>query len=233
MRALASDDPWFARQRSVLGVTLQEVDAHLGTLQITGPDGAEVWIDGALAAVLPAPAVAVVAKRLEVEVRAPGFQVDRREVDVPSRGNARVQVTLEREPSADVPAAPASPRLLAPLPERPSGAPARAEVWVAGGLAAFFSVAGVAFLSYAVDRAAHYNNDDECGDRPGSSRSERCAAYASQFRFAETAELTSFALAGAAAVTSAVLLSLHRRNDVRARVELSPAFAGTSVTTTF
>jgi hypothetical protein len=104
---------------------------------------------------------------------------------------------------------------------------------VAGGLAAFFSVAGVAFLSYAVDRTAHYNNDAECGDRPGSSRSERCAAYASQFRFAEAAELTSFALAGAAAVTSAVLLSLHRRNDVRARVELSPAFAGTSVTTTF
>jgi hypothetical protein len=36
--------------------------------------------------------------------------------------------------------------------------------WAAGGLAGFFSVVKAGFTSYAVDRVAHYNNDDECGD---------------------------------------------------------------------
>src|SRR5258708_34500686 len=44
-RALASDDPWIAKHRQVLRLALNEIDAHLATLEVGGPEGGDLRID--------------------------------------------------------------------------------------------------------------------------------------------------------------------------------------------
>ena len=233
-RALASDDPWIERQRPVLKVTLKEIGDHLGTLQVSAPAGAEVSIDG-LAYGVASPFMRVPARHLVLEVRATGFAPDRRELDVPPNEVVSVNVALEPARSTDSPPRPLSPASLTPVTAVPSATKTlRTGAWVASGVAGFFSVAGLAFAAYASDRAGHYNNNDECGDRAGSPRSTRCAGYASQFQVAQAAELVSFTLAGASAATAAVLFLLHPRGETgRATTRLVPTLGGAVLQSAF
>lgn len=233
-RALASDDPWIERQRPVLKVTLKEIGDHLGTLQVSAPAGAEVSVDG-LSYGAASPFMRVPAKHLVLEVRATGFAPDRREIDVPPNEVTLVNVALEPARPADSPPRPPSPPALSPVAVVPPATRTiRTGAWVASGVAGFFSVAGVAFAAYASDRAAHYNNDAECGDGPGSPRSTRCAGYASQFQVAQATELVSFTLAGASAATAAVLFLLHPRGETgRAVTRLVPTLGGAALQSSF
>ncbi len=231
-RSLASEDPWVERQRPVLKLTLKEIDDHLGTLQVLAPPGADLRLDGDGYGAA-GPFMRVPAKHLVLEIRAAGFEPDRREIDVPPNEVVRVSVALERaRVAAD---SPRSPSPLAPIAVAPpTMKTARVGAWVASGVAAFFSVTGVAFAAYAADRAVHYNNNDECGDAPGSPRSTRCAGYASQFQVAQAAELISFTLAGASAATAVVLFLLHPRGEAgHARVRLVPTTGGASLVAAF
>jgi hypothetical protein len=231
-RALSLEDPWIERQRGVLRAELAEIDGHLGTLQIAGPDGTEVWIDGVFTATLPALFLRVSAKHLAIELRAPGFRTDRREVDVVPGGIASIKAELEPAPTA-VPLPASGKSLVTPFAPSPTHMVITPAVWVAGGLVGAFSLSGIGFLVYAGDRASHYNNNDECGDLAGAPRSVRCASYAQQFHFADAAEMVSFALAGAAAVTLGGLLLSSHESSVRVGALMGPGRGGATATVTF
>jgi hypothetical protein len=227
LRALASDDPWIERQRPSLQLALNEIDGHLATLEIGGPDGAELWIDGKLVAQLPTPLLRVPAKHLIVELRATGFATARREVDLLPRTTERMEFSLEQvhaKPDAEPPE-----RVVRnPVASEPPPSPHRdrTAAWTAAGGAAVFLVGGVALTSYEFDRAGHYNSG-ACADMPGLLRSVRCGSYASEARAAQVAAITSYALGGAAAVTSVVLFLLAARDSQgHARLQCVPSFAG-------
>lgn len=230
-RALAGNDAWIQQQRAVLTNGWRRIQGHLGTLRVTGPDGTEVWIDGSLVATLPRLDVMVAATHLTVELRKAGFESDHRDIDVapgsrvdiaanlapvppePKRPDPPAPPAAAEQPAPSVPKGPA--RLSAPREgEEPPTGRYRTAALATGGVAVVFALTGAAFLGYAADRASHYNDNTLCGDLRGASRSVRCASFASQFQFAQAAELTSFALGAASAVAAGLLFVLDRHRAV-------------------
>jgi hypothetical protein len=250
LRALASDDPWIASRRAQLQIALAEINGHLATLEVDGPDGSELWVDGLFAAKLPMAFVRVPAKHLMLELRAKGFAAARRELDTLPRARERVTFVLEPLPPAPTPAPPAP---LAPPPVRPAaqgpsspaGAPGgsvhpggglqRAMAWGAGAAAVGFLGLGVALTAYEFDRAGRYNGS-ECDDMATMPRSVRCGSVASQFRAAQIGAAVSYSLAGAAAVTSGLLFVTLYREKARGigwRWRCAPAVPGVWCGATF
>jgi hypothetical protein len=77
-----------------------DVQSRPGTLSVfTRESDVNVFIDGALVGHTPLH-VQVPAGDHEVVLRAPGYQVEEREVSVPSEGSAQVRAALERVPGA-------------------------------------------------------------------------------------------------------------------------------------
>jgi len=243
LRALASDDPWIARQRSSLQLALDEINAHLSTLEIAGPQGADVWIDGKFAAQLPTPLLRVPAKHLIVELRASGFATKRREVDPLPRATERIEFSLEQVDAKLAPDPDPPPRFVSvpvvmsnPVEREPPPTPHqdRTAAWTAAGGAGLFLVGGVALTAYEFDRAGHYNSDAQCADQPDLPRHVRCGSYASEARAAQAAAITSYTLSGAAALTSLVLFLLASRDTQgHARLQCVPALAGGMCRITF
>jgi PEGA domain len=101
---LRSEDPWIARNKSLLEQALVEIQGHLGSLDLSGGvAGAEVRVNGTTVGSFPLKGpLRVPAGSVALEVRAPGYMPVARTVVVPSRGLAREAVVLV----ATVPAAP-------------------------------------------------------------------------------------------------------------------------------
>lgn len=228
LRALAAHDDWIERQREALQLGLSEIQSHLGLLEIVGPAGAQVWIDEALVAHLPKPFVRVPAKRLVVEVRAPGFVSVRQDVDVPAGGSLRLVVALEPEPPetrtpsqtpsqapSGVPAPPAATAAERPAAERPATQRGQTgAAWVAVGSAGLSLAAGASFTALLADRVSHYNSD-ACSDRPDQPRSQRCAGDRSLIHEAEVGEAVSYGLAAAGALIATLLfIKLPGKKDL-------------------
>ncbi|HEV3191043.1 MAG TPA: PEGA domain-containing protein [Polyangiaceae bacterium] len=225
LRALASDDLWIAKQRQVLRLALDEIDAHLGTLEVTGPEGGELWIDGALAGRLPRPSLRVPAKHLSLELRAPGFETARREIDPEPRITMRIAFALEGAQTAPAAVETRFPVATASA-ERPPPKPARTRTfaWLAAGGAAVFLSAGVGLSAYALDRAGHYNHDTACN---APDRSATCPKLRSAALTAQTAAVTSYAVGGAAALTSAILFLIPTKDvSTRSSLQCAPLLGG-------
>ena len=222
LRSLALSDPWIDRQRPVLRVALGEIQAHLGTLELSGPVGAQVWIDGVLVTRLPKAFVRVPARRMVLELRAAGSTPARRELEVAAGASVRIALDLQPE-RPEPPRSPGAPTG-GPAPGGPderttaSGA-RRVTAWVAGGSATLALAAGVAFTTFVVSHAARYNGG-ACDDQPGEPRSQRCSDDASAVRTGEVGEAVSYGLAGIGALTSAILFATLSRG--RASLALLP-----------
>jgi hypothetical protein len=209
LRALAAEDDWIARQRAALQVALKEIQAHLGSLDVASVAGAELWVDGALAAQLPSPPVRVTAGRVVVEVRAAGHQPATRTIDVAPGSVAREAIALQPLPPRADAVIVAAPAPIAPVaPSDPGRSRSqRVVAWATLGGAAALAATGIAFWRYGQGELDRYNDDAACGPRP----SERCATERDHVRLAGALEGTSFVLAGIAAASSAVLfLSLPK-----------------------
>lgn len=98
----AQDDAWIAKNRAALERALAIIRRHLGSLDVRGPDGAEVVLDGVRLGVLPqvAPFRAEAGWRT-LELRAKGFYPTRRTVEIPAGGVARETVSLVPAPTED------------------------------------------------------------------------------------------------------------------------------------
>jgi hypothetical protein len=218
LRALAAEDEWVDRQRGVLQLAMKEIQSHLSTLEIAGPDGAEVWVDGASVARLPAQPLRVAAKHLVVELRAPGFHTAHRDVDAEAGGIFRETMDLQRvEPAPPVLAASALPTATSGEPRRSPGAGSAA--WISGGAATLFLAGGIASTLYASDRATRYNGDASCNAQAAAAH---CASYAQDLGVAKGAEIATYSVAGATAVASTMLFALptgdsdaDRRSELR------------------
>ena len=226
-RALASDDPWIAKQRQVLRLALNEIDAHLATLEVVGPEGGELWIDGALGGRLPISFLRVPAKHLALELRAGGIETTRREIDTEPHSTTHVTFAVG---AARVPPATAEPLRIpvaiasADRPQ-PMHTHTRTWAWLAAGGATVFLSAGVGLSAYALDRAGHYNHDTTCNS--ATVRSETCSKLRSEALTAQTADVVSYAVGGAAALTSAILFLIRPSEaSTRSSLRCSPLLGG-------
>jgi hypothetical protein len=203
LRAIAAEDEWIDRQRGVLQLALREIQSHLSTLDVTGPEHAQVWIDGVLVAQLPTPPLRVPAKHLVVELRAPGFESARRELDAEAGSSLRADIPLQPSPAATAPSL-VAPAVATPAPD-PDAArdpPSRALAWVVAGGAVALLAGGIASTLYGADRASRYNNTTGCDQQ---TKSSECQSYLSGVHTAEVLEVVAYSGAGAAAFVAAVL----------------------------
>lgn len=94
--ALASEaDPWIAKNRAALDGALGVIRRHIGSLEVRGADGAEIFVDGAPVGVASAGAsFRVEAGRRTLEARSKGHHATTRSVEVPAGGVARETISL-------------------------------------------------------------------------------------------------------------------------------------------
>jgi hypothetical protein len=229
--ALATDDPWIARNRSYLESAREVIAGHLGELEVIGPAGAELFVDGTRVAMLPLDTpLRLGSGRITVEVRLAGHVAAMREVDVPARGLAR-----ETVPLAPLPAPTTAPPPIAqapPVAQTPLRAAARASASLAqrplrlagwatlgGGIATL--AAGAIATGIRENAAKQWNDDSRCLST-GKTRYQTCGAYYDTATAAEKAAIAGYTIGGALAVTSTVLMIVdYRRARARPR-----AFAG-------
>ncbi|HET6148915.1 MAG TPA: PEGA domain-containing protein [Polyangia bacterium] len=96
----SASDPWIGKHRVVLEQALATINRHLGMLEIAGsPEGAEIWVDGEKAGVLPAK-IRVTTGTVVVEVRRRGFVSVRRTTSVGGGELTRERFNLQRSAAA-------------------------------------------------------------------------------------------------------------------------------------
>jgi hypothetical protein len=144
--ALAADDPWVAENREPLEASLAFVAQHLAELEVIGPPGATLSVDGRAVATLPMGApVRVVAGLLAIEVRAPGRLPVAR--SVLAQEGQRARETVELAPL---------PQVAAPAPASAPAARPRARWWwwAIGGAALVAVVAAAVAVPLALEAGA-------------------------------------------------------------------------------
>jgi hypothetical protein len=91
----AADDAWITKNRGALEGALAVVRRHLGSLEIRGTEGSEVFLDGVRLGTLPGPTpFRVEAGRRTLEVRAKGFHPSARNVEISAGSVTRETVML-------------------------------------------------------------------------------------------------------------------------------------------
>jgi len=107
----AQDDPWVKKNRGTIEDALSFVKSHIARIEIQGdPEGAEVWVNGALAGKVPlGTPVRVSAGEVEVELRAPGFVRETKTMRLEAGQYQRIILHASKQTVA-APPAPAPPR---------------------------------------------------------------------------------------------------------------------------
>jgi hypothetical protein len=169
--AMASKtDPWIRKNQSTLNGAVDVIRKHLGSLDVIGPAGAELLLDGRVAGTLPlAKPARVPIGSLTIEVKKDGFFPSTRPVSITAGELTRESVDLQPQPVAPAVRTPPPPVTPAegggtagPLPGIPghtepvsthpddqpehSGGVQRTLAWVTAGVALAGVGAGVAEL---------------------------------------------------------------------------------------
>jgi hypothetical protein len=200
------DDPYVQKHQAVLANARRTIDAHIGTLELSGgPRGTELKLNGRAIGTLPmAQPVRVEAGIYTLEARLPGHYPVTRSVAL--AGGAVVRESIA----------------LAPL-EGDTGTPMGSEdrttatsssgkpswlTWTFGGLAVGAGVGTVVAWTIREHHVDNYNDDGRCL-RPGQTRGEVCGSERRAGDRAETWMWISGAATGAFAAASAVSLWLN------------------------
>lgn len=238
VQALASaDDAWIARTRATLERSLAAIREHLGSLDVTGGvPGAEVWVNGARAGVLPLDApLRIEAGSVVVEVRATGYTSVRRVTSVEPGGTAREPITLVpiAPPSTESPATP-PPTVTPPVVPPPVAPPApdrllRGASYVAFGVGALGVGAGVYFGIRTL--AVKSDRDASCG--ASSCATSQGVALDGDARSLALRSTAWFIAGGAAALTGVLLywrsLPVPSARSVRLAPFVGPNHAGATL----
>ena len=176
-----TDDRWVARNQKLLRQSLEKIQGHTGSLEISGAvAGADILVNNEKVGTFPMPPVLLPAGSVALEIRARGYLPLVRTLLIPARGLAREQVVLVAAPAPasnpiDVPRpreAPASPTITVAAPviaARPSP-PASSGGWsnrtkVGAGIAAAGAASlavGIAYQVIREQRAGTFNSH-HCG----------------------------------------------------------------------
>ncbi len=224
-------DPWIRKNVTTLNGAVEVIRKHLGSLDVMGPAGAELLIDGRVGGTLPLPKPArVPIGSLTIEVRKDGFFPATRPVSIAAGELTRESVDLQPMPAAPpVVRPPAQPPEAAHLPGIPGGDvehPAlhppddqpdhagggwqRTAAWSTAGVALAGAGAGVAFLLIHNSKLTDANNVP-CHISNGTvsptdpTESNHCLDLANSADQARIGSIVAFAAAGALAITSTLL----------------------------
>lgn len=202
-------DAWIARHRPTLVEAAATIEGHLGSLEVRGDSaGAEVFLDGRAAGVLPLAApLRVPAGRVVLEVRAAGYITAQRQVTVIAGQTAREEVALvavEAPAVVRAPPPPPPPPIVPRVVEPVRSSPLRGLGVAAAGAAVLFAGGGALAFGLREDLVARYNGP-ECF-RLGQSRASRCAPLLREASTEQTLGVVGVVAGGALAVTAVVLL---------------------------
>src|SRR5262249_29627013 len=118
----SAGDPWIQKNRAVLEQSLRAIDQHLGTLEVRGLAGAELFVDGARVGQLPLErGLRIEAGHRTLEVRALGFQSTSRTIIVSPGETARETIELRPNPVALAPGVGGEPSTQANEPRTHEG----------------------------------------------------------------------------------------------------------------
>ena len=123
----SKNDPWIRKNVATLNGAVDVIRKHLGSLDVIGPAGAELLVDGHSAGKLPlAKPARVPIGSLTIEVKKEGFFAATRPVSIAAGELTRESVDLQ-----PLPAAP--PRVVVEVPPKPPEIPARQGDEAGGG----------------------------------------------------------------------------------------------------
>jgi hypothetical protein len=217
----AAEDPWIAQYRSALEGALATVRAHLARLfvSVNVPTG-ELLVNGVSVRTVPfLDSVRVVAGTIDVGVRAPGYLILQRTLDVAPGTERHESFVLEPgpapAPSPSMPTLRSLPFSVVPAPPPPAAASAssagfrRTTSYVAFGLGGVLGGAGVMVWRVREDEVGIFNDDSRClvGTR---TRGQQCGSYAAAANEALVFEIASFSAAAVAVGVAAWLLGTSR-----------------------
>lgn len=205
--SLASTDPWIEGHRSPLASALGVIQSRLGWLEVRAVGAVELRIDGS-AVPLSASPFRLLAGEHELVLRGRGGEAIAHAFDLEPRSRHVYQLELIEAPA---PAPRISPPR-APLPASPALAPTRTaaqpnrvpRAW-AYATAALAGVALADAVAATLLRQSYVTTYNGPSCEP--DRSQRCASYRSSANTLGTLAVVGYAVAGAAGVTSIVLLT--------------------------
>jgi hypothetical protein len=196
-------DPWIAKHRAALEGALAVVRRHLGTLDVRGNDGAEVFLDGVRLGALPSAAFRVEAGTRRLELRRAGFHPATRTVEVPAGGVARETLTLVTDAS--------SPEGIEGGGGERAADPGRGQRvfgYVLGGIGvAMLGVGTTAVLMREGEKGA-YNDDVDAKSCPGIGKTQPkpCDDRLEKIRTFLTVGVTSYVAGGVFLIGGVVVL---------------------------
>jgi hypothetical protein len=241
--AMASkNDPWIRKNLTTLNGAVDVIRKHLGSLDVIGPAGAELLVDGHTAGKLPlAKPARVPIGSLTIELKKEGFFAATRPVSIGAGELTRESVDLQ-----PLPAAPPRPVVEVPpkppeipgdrggeagggnkhppeVPPASGGGVARTLAWIAAGGAVIGAGVGVAELLILRSKESDITNN-MCkifGD--GTASTPQCANLATSRDQARVGSIIAFSAAGALAITSTILfLTSSSSSSPTAALRLSP-----------
>lgn len=248
------DHPWVTKNRKSLEDALTRVRRNIGEVTVEAvPAGADIIVNGRTVGTAPlAQAIRAPKGRLEIEVRAVGFQSSTSYVQVEGGDRKRAVVTLAKEeprapdPSHTLASSPPAdqvsrgPEPRQPVVDRPAGG-ARRKVALVTGIAAGVALAAAVTetVIWQVKRQGFESHrgpppdnptlpepewQRDCGVTDAGRGSPACRTLYDASRKAQTYALIGYAVGGALAVTSGVLFLTARRSrsDDEARVACVP-----------
>lgn len=230
-QAIAAEDAWIAERRPLLTEALSAIRGRLASVEASASvEGAELYLNGAAAGVLPLAApVRVVAGPIELEVRAEGHRPLRRTIE--ARGGQLVREHFELA-AIEAPPAPApEPEVpIAAPPPAPAPASARGPLWTSGAIVA--GVAALAIVSAGVamgirEEDAQAFASDGCLPAAGT-RFEACQDRWARGHAAEDAAIGLFVTAGAFAAGASVLFAIgaSEPDPSQASLTCAPSIGG-------
>jgi len=232
--AMASKtDPWIRKNLSTLNGAADVIRKHLGSLDVIGPAGAQLLIDGRVAGTLPlAKPARVPIGSLTIEVKKDGFFPATRPVSIAAGELTRESVDLQPQPVAPpVRTPPPIPPVegggaagpLSGIPghgqpvsmppsDQPehSGGVQRTLAWVAAGGAVLGAGVGVAELLMHNSKISdadklQCNISGNNVSPPNPMDQQHCLDLATAADQAKVGYIIAFSAAGALAITSAIL----------------------------
>jgi len=231
--AVATQDPWVVKNLDVLQKALGNVREQLGSLQILGsPAGAEIVIEGRVAGTLPlGKPLRLRVGEARFEVRAPGFVVVTRTVQIASGRLLRefvdlARLTPEAPPAAVTPPVPVATRR-SESPSPPAASPGRLRTigLIAGGAGVVGLAVSMAFGLKAESANSDSNANGHCDSRGCDTTGLSLRDDA--FNAARTSTIL-FVTGTALAAGGVTLYLLGRRSsgEQRAALGLGPMLAG-------
>jgi hypothetical protein len=206
----AKGDPWIEENRAPLQAALNVVAGHLAAIEVvSNVVGAELWINSVRAGSLPLPAASVEAGTVVLEVRAPGYEVGRRSIEVRAGAQFREEVNLVllRPIAAGGPLSGIRPVDREPVPSAGDARHTIAWSLIAAGGALLG--AGIAAQVVREDAVEVYNDNALCF-YGGLTRDQRCGRYRSRGDAAQGWAIAGYASAATSLGLGAFLLAGER-----------------------